>query len=233
MARKTKAQQAVEGVLFIVLSGVAAVAWLVTTIIRDLQQHPVKACFLIFLLVVGFIIWAVLKAKSNKAKKERSLALQEKFKSECEDLINQVKKWDAEGLPPIENPNLNLPKEKIYFQEPFAWKNVGGKKENKGFLYITDKSLRLVSNTSSQIKFEKIMRFEHGKYHFTIYPDNNKAILFLPRNGEIEFDQYLIVARFFAIWKIADGNLFRDFSQDLYDILGINVLEKEQKNEHN
>lgn len=233
MARKTQAQQIAEAGIILFLIGIAVVGLIVTALIKNIKHHPAGSLFLLLLAISGIVAWLINKNKKKKEKEDISTALRIKFKNESEILLKLVQKWNKEGLLPIENTNIKLPKEKIFFQEPFEWKNVGGNKENTGYLYITDKSIRYISESSHQIKFEKIMRFEYGNYFFKIYPDNGKAILFVPKSGEVEFDQRLIVARFFAIWKIADGYLFRDFSQDFCNILGINAMEKEQQNENN
>lgn len=229
MGRKSNAQKTFELMIFFALIAIVFTVWLVNKISNTINNN--KHGFLYVVCILGFcaIVFAIYKilknVKDNKKEKEENNLILQQFQLKSNELIKDVKSWCDNGLSEIKQTDINLPSEKIYFQHPFKWQNVGGKKEYEGNLYITDSKVRYIDTASHQLKFDKIMRFLQEQTHFTLFPDNDKSIIFHPLKCEYEYEQMLVVAKFYAILQIAQGKTLKDFAETFCKILGLTQLK--------
>ena len=229
MGRKSNTQKTFEVMIFFALILTAFIVLLFNKILNAVKNNQNGFFYVIYILGFCAIIFAIYKIfkdiKDNKKEREESSLILQQFQLKSNALIKDIKFWCDNGLSGIKQTDINLPKEKIYFQHPFKWQNVDGKKEYEGNLYITDIKVRYIDTASHQLKFDKIMRFSQEQTHFTLFPDNDKSIIFYPLKCEYEYEQILIVAKFYAIFQIAQGKTLKDFAETFCKILGLTQLK--------
>ncbi len=228
MSRKSNAQKIFESIIILAIVAIAFFVWVFNQILEAIKNN--QSIFFYVLYILGFcvIVFAIFKfvkdIKDTKKEKEENNLLLQEFNLKANALIQDIKDWNDNGLEELKT-DINLPNEKVFFQHPFKWQNVGGKKEFEGNLYITNIKIRYIDDSAHQLKFDKIMRFTHNQKSFTLFPNNDKSIIFLPSDCNSGLEQMLIVAKFFAIWQIVQGKTLKDFAETFCQILNLTQLK--------
>ncbi len=221
--------------LIICLISVGTVAvWLVSRHLTATTSNSSNILWLICILLIGgFFILYSLKRKdltSNISNEEAKKSPEhEKYDEKGKELVNKIYNWERHGLDVIENPAISLTNEKIYYQFPYEWMEIGSEQAYRGNLFITDTKIRLVSDSTRQFSFNEILQFAHEETTFKLYLDNKQAIQFLPLLEGMQSDQWLEIAKFYAVWKLAVGKKLQDFAPTFCKILNITCLGMEGK----
>lgn len=224
--------------LIICLISVGTVAvWLVSGHLLATTSNPINILWLICILLIGgfFILYSLTRQNQNvitsnisNAEAQKSPE-HEKYDEKGKELVNKIYNWERHGLDVVENPAISLVNEKIYYQFPYEWMEIGSERAYRGNLFITDTKIRLVSDSTRQFPFNEILQFAHEETTFKLYPDNKQAIQFLPLLKGTQSDQWLEIAKFYAVWKLAEGKKLQDFAPTFCKILNITCLGIEDK----